>query len=191
VRTANARGLVLGSSEASTRSGVGVPTFDEVFDAQGPYVARTLRCLGVREHELDDACQEVFVVVHRRLSELASPAALRAWLYGICLRKALAQRRAAARRREDGIHEDTRRVDADQEESVERRERLTRALAILDALSDEKRAVFVLYEVEQLTMSEVADVVGCPAQTAYARLYAARREVEASLKRLRAGGRIE
>lgn len=172
-------------------SDAAMPSFDAVFEANAAYVARTLRCLGVREHELDDACQEVFVVVHRRLEELSSPSALRAWLYGICLRKALAQRRAAARRREDATDHDTRSVEADQEESVERRERLARALVILDSLSDEKRAVFVLYEVEQLTMNEVAEVVGCPMQTAYARLYAARREVEASLRRLRASGRIE
>jgi len=149
-------------------------------------VHRTLRCLGVRERELDDASQDVFVVVHRRLHELEAPRALRAWLYGICLRKALAQRRAAARRREDAAGPDERAVDADQEASVVRRERLTRALAILDGLPDEQRAVFVLYEVEQLSMAEIASIVGCKAQTAYARLYAARREVEASLRRLHA-----
>ena len=163
-----------------------VPTFDDVFAAHAPYVLRTLRCLGVPERELDDACQEVFVVVHRRLPELDAAAALRAWLYGICLRKTLSARRAAARRRESPAPSDERAVEADQEDSVTRRERLERALAILDGLSDDHRAVFVLYEVEQLTMTEVAQVVGCPAQTAYARLYAARRAVEACLKRLRA-----
>lgn len=187
MRTADAKGIL----RASANDARDALSFDEVFDAHGPFVARTLRCLGVPASELDDACQEVFVVVHRRLAELTSPSALRAWLYGICLRRALARRRAAARRREDVVADDTRTIAADQEESVERRERLTRALAILDGLSDEKRAVFVLYEVEQLTMNEVADVVGCPVQTAYARLYAARREVEAALRRLRAGGRIE
>ena len=163
-----------------------LPTFDDVFSAHAAYVMRTLRCLGVREHELDDACQDVFVVVHRRLGELEAQAALRAWLYAICLRKALANRRTAARRREDPAGADERSVAADQEESVARRQRLERALAILDGLSDDQRAVFVLYEVEQLSMSEVAAVVGCPAQTAYARLYAARREVEACLKRMHA-----
>jgi RNA polymerase sigma-70 factor (ECF subfamily) len=189
VAAANARGTTLDAR--GTASAPAAPTFDAVFDAHGPYVMRTLRCLGVPANELDDACQEVFVVVHRRLPELSSPSALKAWLYGICLRRALARRRAAARRREESIGEDTRTVAADQEESVERRERLARALSILESLSDEKRAVFVLYEVEQLTMIEIAEVVGCPMQTAYARLYAARREVEATLKRLRAGGRIE
>lgn len=162
----------------------GTLSFDEVFAAHAPYVARSLRCLGVPERELEDACQEVFVVVARRLGEV-EPRSLRGWMYGICLRKALASRRSLARRREDGEAPE-RTVDASQEESVERRQRLERALRILDGLSDEARAVFVLYEVEQLSMAEIAALAGCPVQTAYARLYAARRDVEATLKRLRA-----
>lgn len=160
------------------------PSFDAVFAAHAAYVVRTLRCLGVRERELDDACQDVFVVVHRRLHEI-EVRSLRAWLYGICLRKALSARRTAARRREDP-DETERAVDAEQEENVARRQQLERALAILDDLPDEQRAVFVLFEVEQLSMAEIASATGCPLQTAYARLYAARRHVEASLKRLRA-----
>lgn len=159
-------------------------TFEEVFAAHAPYVARTLRCLGVREHELDDACQEVFVVVHRRLAEVG-PRSVRSWLYGICLRKALAARRLAARAKSSPA-EATAAVEPDQEASVVRRQRLERALAILDSLSDPERAVFVLFEVEQLSMAEIAGLLGCPLQTAYARLYAARRHVEAALRRLTA-----
>jgi RNA polymerase sigma-70 factor (ECF subfamily) len=176
VRTAARADGIEGASPA--------PSFDEVFAAHAPYVARTLRCLGVRDHELDDACQDVFVVVHRRLADV-EPRSVRAWLYGVCLRKALARRRQAARSREDASETEPA-IEPDQEASVARRERLERALRILDGLSDAERAVFVLFEVEQLSMAEVAATVGCPLQTAYARLYAARRGVEASLRRLRA-----
>lgn len=160
-------------------------SFDDVFTAHGPYVARTLRCLGVREHELDDACQEVFVVVHRRLKEV-EPRSLRAWLYGVCVRKALAQRRLHARKRTDGPPDETLAIEPDQEANVARRQGLERALVILDGLSDAERAVFVLFEVEQLSMVEIAAMVGCPVQTAYARLYAARRDIEGALRRLHA-----
>lgn len=163
----------------------GALSFDDVFAAHGPYVARTLRCLGVREHELDDACQEVFVVVHRRLREV-EPRSLRAWLYGVCLRKALAHRRLSARKRTDGPPDETLAVEPDQEASVARRQGLERALSILEGLSDAERAVFVLFEVEQLSMVEIAAMVGCPVQTAYARLYSARRDIEAALRRLHA-----
>jgi len=65
--------------------------------------------------------------------------------------------------------------------------------ALLDAairtLDDDKRAVFVLFELEELPMAEVAEAVGCPPQTAYARLYAGRRTVEAALRRATAGRR--
>lgn len=158
----------------------------DAFGAHAAYVLRTLRCFGVPERELEDARQDVFEVVTRRLHEVEA-AGVRAWIYGICLRKALARRRDAARRREELGRDDERSVEPEQEASVARSQALARALAILESLDDEKRAVFVLYEVEQLTMAEVAEVVGCPVQTAYARLYAARREVEATLKRARAG----
>jgi RNA polymerase sigma-70 factor (ECF subfamily) len=160
-----------------------------VFDAHASYVMRTLRCLGVPERELEDARQDVFEVVARRLGELGDPSAIRAWLYGICVRKALSRRRTAARRREDLVESDARASEPTQEGHVDRTRALAWALAVLEALDDDKRAVFVLYEVEQLTMAEVAAVVGCPLQTAYGRLYAARREVEARLRRDRARGK--
>ena len=69
------------------------PELTEVFDAHAAYVGRTLRCLGVRDREIADAIQEVFLVVHRRLPELRKPSALRSWLYAICVRKAMALRR--------------------------------------------------------------------------------------------------
>jgi RNA polymerase sigma-70 factor (ECF subfamily) len=54
-----------------------------------------------------------------------------------------------------------------------------RLLVLLDALTEDQRAVFVLYEIEQLTMNEIASAVGCPLQTAYSRLHAARARLEA------------
>jgi RNA polymerase sigma-70 factor (ECF subfamily) len=56
---------------------------------------------------------------------------------------------------------------------------------ILDELDDDKRAVFVLYEIEELTMAEVAEAIGCPLQTAYSRLHAARKLVAAGIERAR------
>ncbi len=156
----------------------------EVFDAHAAYVSRALRCLGVRDRELGDACQEVFLVVARRLDAFEGRAQLRTWLYAICVRQAMRFRRRAARRREDAVAEPPEppgRVATPQEE-VEQRRRLADALRILDRLDADKRAVFVLYEVEQLPMSEVAEIVGCPLQTAYSRLYAARRRIAETLR---------
>lgn len=164
-----------------------------VFDAHAPFVGRTLRCLGVHEREVPDAMQEVFLVVHRRLPELARPSALRSWLYAICLRKAMTLRRRAARRREQALDpiEETEGSAPTPHDALETTRALATALEILDDLDDDKRAVFVLYEVEQMPMSEVALAVGCPLQTAYSRLYAARREIGRMLKRRAAKGEVE
>jgi RNA polymerase sigma-70 factor (ECF subfamily) len=179
---------------AKARASEAHPDLAAVFDAHSAFVGRALTCLGVRERELPDAMQEVFLVAHRRLRELERPSALRSWLYAICVRKAMTFRRSAARKREDSVGEVPERNDAcspTPHDDLERTRALAVALEILDHLSDEKRAVFVLYEVEQMPMSEVAEAVGCALQTAYARLYAARREVAQHLARLRARGRVE
>ncbi len=169
------------------------PDLAEVFDAHAAYVGRTLRCLGVREREIPDAIQDVFLVVHRRLAELRKPSALRSWLYAICVRKAMALRRSAARRREDAASDEALEgIDGrTPHDELERTRALAAALAILEGLDDEKRAVFVLYEVEQLPMREIAEALEIPLQTGFSRLYAARREIGRLLERKKARGEVE
>jgi RNA polymerase sigma-70 factor, ECF subfamily len=159
--------------------------FEQVFQEHGPYVWRALRRLGVAEADADDVCQDVFIVVHRKLATFRR-GSLRTWLYGICLRVASEHRRRPYRRREHVVEAvPDAGVDASQEDEIERR----RALALLDEalslLDDDKRAVFVLFELEQVPMAEVAEAAGCPLQTAYSRLHAARKIVEAALDRAR------
>ena len=71
--------------------------------------------------------------------------------------------------------------DATQEAAAARRQALAELDRMLAALTKEKRLVFVLFELEELPMAEVARIVGCPPQTAYYRLYAARREIQAAV----------
>jgi RNA polymerase sigma-70 factor (ECF subfamily) len=169
------------------------PSRDElgrIFREHAPFAWRALRRLGVDAREVDDACQDVFVVVQRKLGEFEGRSSLKTWIYGVCLRVASDYRRRASSRREtlepsprDGAGEGGPHAE------LERKEALRLLDALLDGLDDDKRAVFVLYEVEQLSMREVAEVVGCPAQTAYARLYAARRQVQQSAEAMAGGGR--
>ncbi len=164
-----------------------------LFEAHAAWAGRTLRCLGVPESELADAIQEVFLVVHRRLDTFEGRSSHRTWIYAICLRVALAHRRRGARRREHEREGAAAVAEAQAattpHDEVERLRALALALEILDGLDDPKRAVFVLYEVEQVAMPEIARMVGCPVQTAYTRLYAARAEVKRALARMRARGR--
>src|SRR4029077_14173967 len=71
---------------------------EDLLGAHAAYVLRTLRCLGVPERELEDSRQDVLEVLARRSGEIEN---VRAWIYGVCMRKALARPRSAARRRED------------------------------------------------------------------------------------------
>ncbi len=150
----------------------------DIFDEHADYVWRTLRYLGVPEADLPDLSQEVFVVVHRKLGEFEGRSSMRTWLHGICKRVAAARRRKAHVRRErlDSTPPDAT-LDASQDEALARRQQLQILQRILSELDDDKRAVFVLFEIEGMPMKEVAQTVGCPLQTAYSRLKAAREEV--------------
>ena len=159
-----------------------------VFRENLPFVFRALRRLGVAEGDVDDVCQEVFVVVMRKLGEFEGRSQLRTWIYGICVRTASDYRKRAPRRREVVTESppELASVDSPFDRAAERQARdlLDRLLGELD---DDKRAVFVLYEIEELPMSEVAAAVGVPLQTAYSRLYAARRDVAAAVLQLSGG----
>ena len=73
--------------------------FDAVYEEHFPFVWRSLRRLGVDGHSMDDATQDVFLVVHRRLGDFEGRSTVRTWLFGIARRIARDRRRAAARQR--------------------------------------------------------------------------------------------
>ncbi|HVU00163.1 MAG TPA: RNA polymerase sigma factor [Polyangiaceae bacterium] len=154
----------------------------QVFDEHAPYVFRVLRYMGVREADVPDVCQEVFVTVHRKIDGFEGRSSIRTWLYKICQRAASDHRRRAYVRREvvtDFAEERPRAVES----AGPRVEARSTLLFALGALDEDKRDVFVLYEIEGMTMREVAEVLGCPLQTAYSRLHAARELVEQALER--------
>lgn len=154
------------------------PALREVFDDHAAFVWRTLRHLGVREQDLADVCQDVFITVHRKLDGFEWRSSLRTWLYGICLRVASDHRRRAYVRREIPVSQlPPRAVEATQDSDCERGRARELLATLLDQLDDDKRAVFVLYEVEGMAMKDIAALLECPVQTAYSRLHAARRVV--------------
>ena len=162
-------------------------TAEALFSEHGAFAWRVLRRLGVAEADVDDACQEVFLTVHRRLPHFEGRSTPRTWLYGICVRVAADHRKKAiAPARGTLCPPPDLVIDAHQEDEVAVREARQLLDRLLDTLDDNKRAVFVLYEIEELRIEEVAAALGCPLQTAYSRLEAARRDVEGALQRLRA-----
>jgi RNA polymerase sigma-70 factor (ECF subfamily) len=177
------------SSRGTTAEGV-PPSLRAVFDEHARYVIRTLRHLGIKEADVEDVAQEVFVTVHRKLAEFEGRSKLRTWLYAICLRVASDHRRRAYVVRERATDhlplEAGERTGAEPDASFESR---TFVQQLLETIDEDKREVVVLYEIEGLPMREIAEIVGCPLQTAYSRLHAGRELLRAAFERLNGGNR--
>ena len=162
--------------------------FEGVYRAEFSFVWRSAKRLGLRDAALDDAVQEVFVVVHRRLGDFEGRSSLRTWLFGITLRVVRDHRRSV-RRRDPGPPVDPDSLGATgggPAESAEKAESVRLLHALLDELEDERREVFVMVELEQMPMPEIAEALGINVNTAYARLRVARQEFEQALARHRA-----
>jgi RNA polymerase sigma-70 factor (ECF subfamily) len=127
-------------------------------------------------------CQDVFVAVHRQLPSFERRSKPSTWIYGIARRRAASYRKRAHHHREQLTEPGAEPIaePAKIETAVTVLER-TELRALLDrllgTLDDDKREVFVLYEIEELDMREVVEIVGCPLQTGYSRLHAARAQL--------------
>jgi RNA polymerase sigma-70 factor, ECF subfamily len=156
--------------------------FEQIYVEHFAFVWRSLRRLGVPPAGIDDAAQEVFVVVHRKLSQLDVSGSLRPWLSAVVARVAKDCRRTAQRK-------DPRKRSAEEgpdvesiedlhsrtpHEAMERAEAVQLLHEILDELDWPKRETFVLVELEQLGVPEVAGALGENANTVHSRLRAAR-----------------
>lgn len=158
-----------------------------VFENHFAFVWRSLRRLGVPPSAMDDAVQEVFVVVCRRLHTLRSEPQLRPWLFSIATHVACKAWRTERRRGTDPLPEvlaDNRSLSPQQGASQAEAVRVVHAL--LEQLSPSQRAVFVLAHLEQFTAPEIATTLDIPLNTVYSRLRAARAAMEAALCRHRA-----
>ncbi len=152
----------------------------------GPYLWLTLQRMGIAASDLQDTMQETLIVVHRNIERYDPEARMSAWLFGICRRVAAGYRARAHRRYERLPGELPERSETVTPEQIAgQREARELMEGILSRLDPEKRAVFVMFEVEQLDCSEIAECVGVPVGTVYSRLHSARREIDAAVARLR------
>jgi len=152
-------------------------TFDELYDRHFDFVWKSLRRLGVPMADLQDVTQEVFVVVHRRLPEFEARAKLTTWLFRICLHAARDRARRAHVRREvaDGKTTDGLVAESDDAERLlERRDDVALFESVLDGMTHEQRAVFVMFELSDMTGEEIATTLEVPLATVYSRLRLAR-----------------
>lgn len=181
----------VGGTPEQVSSPATLQPFDELYADLSPYLWRALRRLGVAERDVDDVLQDTFIVVHRKLPEFEGRSSVRSFVYGIALRVASDYRRKAYQRRERVSDKPPDRwVRPNQVEDAEQQRSRALLDALLHTLSEQKLSVFVLYEIEQLSMEEVATAVGCTTATAYARLAAARRKLKRALRKKQIRGEV-
>jgi RNA polymerase sigma-70 factor, ECF subfamily len=154
-------------------------TYARFYDA----VRRTLGCLGVPRAALDDAVQEVFVVVHRRVGDRSDVAVPREWIYGVTRRIAWRFHRTTTRTQRREQLADVPEDRGSPELRFAEQEAVAFMNAFLDTLDDDQRTVFVLAEIEELTAREVAAIVGASPNTVASRLRLARGKLAAALAR--------
>ena len=165
---------------------VGEARLRELFDRNLDFVWRSLRRLGVPATVVDDAAQEVFLVASRRLADIELGRE-RSFLFATALRVASDCRRAITRR---GEHTDDAldhiADDAPGPAELADRQRARAVLdGVLDAMDLELRAVFVLYELEEMTMADIAITLELAPGTVASRLRRAREAFQAAVTRLR------
>lgn len=158
-------------------------TLEIIYDRHAAMVWRALRSLGVAPDRIDDAVQDVFLVVHRRLASFEARASVTTWLYAIARRVAAGYRRQRESRQVDVPLDPTVPGGESPFEATSRREAAALLTEILGELDDDKREVFALIEVEQLTAPVVAEILGIPLNTVYSRLRLARQRFDAALAR--------
>jgi RNA polymerase sigma-70 factor, ECF subfamily len=159
--------------------------FREIFEEHLAFVWRVLRRHGVPARELDDGCQDVFLVVFRRLPEFQGRSSLRTWIYAVAVRVALAVRRRAYFRREvvGAPIPEQQSGESDAHQALLQQEARAQLLAALEVMPRPKREVFVLHEIEGMTLSEAAAALGVPENTALYRLHSARASVLSHVRR--------
>jgi RNA polymerase sigma-70 factor (ECF subfamily) len=154
-------------------------------------VWRSLRRFGVPDGSVDDAAQQVFIVAARKL-ETIDPAGEKSYLLGIAVRVASDARRSVARRREVGDEDAGEPVDPEPspEELVDQKRARQLLDRVLGAMPIDLRAPFMMFEIEDMSVPEVAAALGVPLGTAASRLRRAREQFHEQVRRLgvRQGG---
>jgi len=165
-----------------------VPPFEAIYQTYFAFVWASARRLGVDLAAIDDLVQEIFLVIHAKQHTLKDPGALRSWIYGIVRRTASDHRRSQRTKEASGV---AMAVQAELEHGIqltpqelsEQSERVKLLYALLAELDAPKREVFILAELEEMTVPEIAAALELPLNTAYSRLRAARIAFEERLAR--------
>ncbi len=170
-------------------SGLGAEGFRALYDAHYGFVGRALRHFGVPVFAVDDALQDVFIIVFRRQASFEGRSSLRTWLWGIARKVASTQARTRFRadRRINALTQEA--LVGPAEEHLINKESSEQGAAFVQSfladLPEKQRDVFFLSEVEGLGQNEVSEMLNLPVGTVYSRLSRARDRFEESAARWR------
>jgi RNA polymerase sigma-70 factor (ECF subfamily) len=169
-------------------------TLDAVYRAHAPFVWRSACRLGVPLSAAEDVVQEVFLIVHRRLDQFETGTSMRAWLSAIVVRVARANWRRF-QRGNPALASGAPHVEPDEladsrgrdpEQRAQQDQAVRELYAILDLMDRDRREIFVLADLEQLTAPEIAGALEMNLNTVYWKLRMARSDFEGHLFRRRA-----
>lgn len=162
------------------------------YDAHADFVWRLLLRLGVPTANVEDAVQEVFLVLHRRRDEFNGNSTVRTWLGGIAVRVASDQRRGHLRSQAQlaEVSRLPRISPREPSQALEEREAFTLVQGLLEQLPEVQRTVFVLAEFEEFTLREISDFTGVNANTVSSRLRLARQRFETLVQHCRSRERV-
>ncbi|MCY1008577.1 sigma-70 family RNA polymerase sigma factor [Nannocystis pusilla] len=170
----------------------GAPTREAVaalYRAHARELWRALGRLGVQPAAVEDALHELFIVVQRRLPEFEHRAAIRTWLYAIAVRIA---RKSRDRTRRDSFEPEPAEWPSHErgpDQALLDAEALRMLDSLLAELDEDKREVFVLHEVEELSAPQIAAILEVNVNTVYSRLREAKRAFARAHARRRLLGR--
>jgi RNA polymerase sigma-70 factor (ECF subfamily) len=161
-----------------------------LFRRHAPFVASFVHKLGAQPHEIEDLVQEVFLVAHRR-GGFADDGRARptTWLAEISLRVWSSTRRRRLRKPEDPDQATVSHARAPGQSplrAVENGEALDRVRSALEDLDEDRRAIFILFELEGEPCTAIAAALDIPVGTVYSRLHKARKEFREAYQRLTA-----
>ncbi|MDD9936127.1 MAG: RNA polymerase sigma factor [Myxococcales bacterium] len=163
----------------------------DLFKQYARFVASFLIRMGISRADLDDVMQEVFLVAHKMGGYSPGPAKPTTFLANIAFRAATTHRRKGKVRSFVYANEElvggAAGETADPERSTDNQQRLELLQRCLDRLDDDKRAIFVMAEIQGETVVSIASGLGIPVDTAYSRLRAARKLFREAAKSLTEG----
>jgi RNA polymerase sigma-70 factor (ECF subfamily) len=165
-----------------------LPPFESIYEKYFDFVWAATRRLGVQSASIDDVVQEIFMVIHSKTHTVRQPESLRSWIYGIVRRTVSDYHRSQRVRDASGIalavqtsverHQPPTPADL-----TEQSDQVRLLYSLLEEIDEPKREVFMLAELEEMTVPEIAEILEIPLNTAYSRLRAARLAFDAGVAR--------